>query len=90
MAIETFASQGEQQGTTHIRMRAQRVHHAIRIAVGITTTEANQVHPLPLEGIYDLAGYVVGALYQVSDHDIVPDSFPSIGTEITLKGNRIT
>jgi hypothetical protein len=41
MPIETLASQGEQQRTADIRMRAKLVHHPVGVSVGKATAKAD-------------------------------------------------
>jgi hypothetical protein len=89
MAIEAFASEGEQERSSDVGMRAQHVHHAVCIRIRVATTKADQMNRLTSERVNDLAGYMVSAFHKVGDNDTVADSFSSIRAKEALQCGRV-
>jgi hypothetical protein len=70
-------------------MRTKPVHHPISISIGVAAPKADQVNGLTSEGVRDLAGDVMRAFHEVSDHYTVSDSFSSVRTKKALHWERV-
>ena len=75
MALE-FARRGAVLALWDVR--AQALQHLVPVLVWITSAEANRVDTLCGEGSRDLVAYMAGALDQVDNEDMIPDSFATV------------
>jgi hypothetical protein len=84
VAIKTLTSQRQQQGASHIGMRANRVHHTVGIRIRIATPKADQVNRLTFKNINNLSGHVVCTLHQVGNDNAVANALAAVGPKIPL------
>jgi hypothetical protein len=66
-------------------VRAQLVHHAVSISIGVAASKADQVDWLTAKIAHYLASHVVRALHQIRHHNAIADALSAIGPEKAAK-----
>src|SRR5262249_1745030 len=85
--VESFAAQRNEQCRTGVWVRAQPLHHPVRVGVGIAAREADQIYAPLAERVDNLARHMMRAFDQVGDDDVVADALAPIAAQVTSQAH---